>query len=134
MKKISNRTDWYGCTAYSSPNPAVGDCYPSVPQAQEEGGCPCYAGKYGTFSGNADPYTLTDVDIMNEPEVPAPDVSEPEMVSPVEQRGNHHANRRGNGDSPQKEPKEKFLKRKGPRRRLLKGRTEKGDGKAERED
>lgn len=53
--------------------------------------------------GNADPYTLTDVDIMNEPEVPAPDVSEPEMVSPVEtKRGNHHANRRGNGDSPQK--------------------------------
>ena len=33
--------------------------------------------------GNADPYTLPAVDIMNEPEVPAPAVSEPEMVSPV---------------------------------------------------
>ena len=34
--------------------------------------------------GNADPYTLTDIDIMNEPEAPAPDVSEPETVPPVE--------------------------------------------------
>ena len=34
--------------------------------------------------GNADPYTLTDVDIMNEPEAPAPDVSEPEVIPSVD--------------------------------------------------
>lgn len=34
--------------------------------------------------GNADPYTLTDVDIMNEPEAPAPDISEPEPVPAVD--------------------------------------------------
>ena len=54
------------------------------PQAQEEGGVPVMLGNTELSQGNADPYTLTDVDIMNEPEVPAPDVSEPEMVSPVE--------------------------------------------------
>ena len=54
------------------------------PQAQEEGGVPVMLGNTELSQGNADPYTLTDVDIMNEPEVPAPDVSESEMVSPVE--------------------------------------------------
>ena len=54
------------------------------PQAQEEGGVPVMLGNTELSQGNADPYTLTDVDIMNEPEAPAPDISEPEMVSPVE--------------------------------------------------
>jgi TonB family protein len=45
------------------------------PQAQEEGGVPVMLGNTELSQGNADPYTLTDVDIMNEPEVPAPDVS-----------------------------------------------------------
>lgn len=54
------------------------------PQVQEEGGVPVMLGNTELSQGNADPYTLTDVDIMNEPEAPAPDVSEPEPVPPVE--------------------------------------------------
>lgn len=54
------------------------------PQVQEEGGVPVMLGNTELSQGNADPYTLTDVDIMNEPEAPAPDVSEPETVPPVE--------------------------------------------------
>ena len=54
------------------------------PQVQEEGGVPGMLGNTELSQGNADPYTLTDIDIMNEPEAPAPDVSEPETVPPVE--------------------------------------------------
>ena len=54
------------------------------PQVQEEGGVPVMLGNTELSQGNADPYTLTDIDIMNEPEAPAPDVSEPETVPPVE--------------------------------------------------
>ena len=54
------------------------------PQVQEEGGVPVMLGNTELSQGNADPYTLTDTDIMNEPEAPAPDVSEPETVPPVE--------------------------------------------------
>lgn len=54
------------------------------PQVQEEGGGPVMLGNTELSQGNADPYTLTDIDIMNEPEAPAPDVSEPETVPPVE--------------------------------------------------
>lgn len=54
------------------------------PQLQEEEGVPVMLGDAELSQGNADPYTLTDVDIMNEPEAPAPDVPEPEAVPPVE--------------------------------------------------
>ncbi len=54
------------------------------PQVQEEGGVPVMLGNTELSQGNADPYTLTDVDIMNEPEAPAPDVPEPEVVPPIE--------------------------------------------------
>ena len=54
------------------------------PQVREEGGVPVMLGNTELSQGNADPYTLTDIDIMNEPEAPAPDVSEPETVPPVE--------------------------------------------------
>ena len=54
------------------------------PQVQEEGGVPVMLGNTELSQGNADPYTLTDIDIMNEPEAPAPDVSEPVTVPPVE--------------------------------------------------
>lgn len=54
------------------------------PQVQEEGGVPVMLGNTELSQGNADPYTLTDVDIMNEPEAPAPDVAEPEVVPPVD--------------------------------------------------
>ena len=65
------------------------------PQAQEEGGVPVMLGNTELSQGNADPYTLTDVDIMNEPEVPAPDVSEPEM-------GFSRRNKRGKSSRKQK--------------------------------
>ena len=54
------------------------------PQMQEEGGVPVMLGNTELSQGNADPYTLTDVDIMNEPEAPAPDISEPEPVPAVD--------------------------------------------------
>ena len=54
------------------------------PEVQEEGGVPVMLGNTELSQGSADPYTLTDVDILNEPEAPAPDVSEPETVPPVE--------------------------------------------------
>ena len=52
----------------------------SLPQVQEEGGVPVMLGNAELSQGNADPYTLTDVDILNEPEAPAPDAPEPETV------------------------------------------------------
>lgn len=41
------------------------------PQAQEEGGVPVMLGEVEEASGNADSYTLTDVDVLGEPEQPA---------------------------------------------------------------
>ncbi len=104
-----------------APYPAAGDCYP--PSAGSgRGGCSCYAGKYRAFSGNADPYTLTDMDVINEPEAPAPDVSEPETDPPVEAKdGNHRADEEETVAVPKKESlKQKPLKKKNPRRKLLK--------------
>lgn len=56
----------------------------SRPQVQEEGGVPVMLGNTELSQGNSDPYTLTDVDIMNEPEAPASEVSEPEPVPSVD--------------------------------------------------
>ena len=57
----------------------------SQPEAQEEGGVPVMLGNMEMAQGNADPYTLTDVDIMDEPQLPT-EVSAPEPVPtpPVE--------------------------------------------------
>jgi len=57
----------------------------SKPKAQEEGGVPVMLGNMEMAQGNADPYTLTDVDILDEPQLPT-EVSVPEPVStpPVE--------------------------------------------------
>lgn len=52
----------------------------SLPQVQEEGGVPVMLGNAELSQGNADSYTLTDIDILNEPEAPAPDAAEPETV------------------------------------------------------
>ncbi len=52
----------------------------SSPKEQEEGGVPVMLGQTELSQGNADPYTLTDVDILSEPEAPAPDVSESEAI------------------------------------------------------
>ena len=57
----------------------------SKPEVQEEGGVPVMLGNMEMAQGNADPYTLTDVDILDEPQLPT-EVSAPEPVStpPVE--------------------------------------------------
>ena len=57
----------------------------SKPKAQEEGGVPVMLGNMEVVQGSADPYTLTDVDILNEPKQ-STDVSIPEPVPtpPVE--------------------------------------------------
>ena len=57
----------------------------SKPEVQEEGGVPVMLGNMEMAQGNADPYTLTDVDILNEPQLPT-EVSAPEPVPtpPVE--------------------------------------------------
>lgn len=50
------------------------------PQLQEEGGVPVMLGNTVLSQGEADPYTLTDVDIMPEPEASTPEVAEPEAI------------------------------------------------------
>lgn len=57
----------------------------SKPEAQEEGGVPVMLGNMEMAQGNADPYTLTEVDVLDEPQLPT-EVSAPEPVPtpPVE--------------------------------------------------
>ena len=57
----------------------------SKPEMQEEGGVPVMLGNMEMAQGNADPYTLTDVDVLDEPQLPT-EVSAPEPVPtpPVE--------------------------------------------------
>ena len=54
----------------------------SKPKAQEEGGVPVMLGNMELAQGDADPYTLTDVDILNEPQMPS-EVEAPEPVPEV---------------------------------------------------
>jgi TonB family protein len=57
----------------------------SKPKLQEEGGVPVMLGNMEVAQGNADPYTLTDVDILDEPQLPTePTVPEPVPETPVE--------------------------------------------------
>ena len=42
----------------------------SKPKAQEEGGVPVMLGDVELAHGDADPYQLTDVDVLNEPQMP----------------------------------------------------------------
>ena len=51
----------------------------SKPKAQEEGGVPVMLGNMEMAQGDADPYTLTDIDILDEPQLPT-EVSNPEPV------------------------------------------------------
>ena len=51
----------------------------SNPKIQEEGGVPVMLGNMEMEQGDADPYTLTDVDILDEPQLPS-EVSAPEPV------------------------------------------------------
>lgn len=54
-----------------------------TPKAQEEGGVPVMLGEVPASQGNADPYTLTDVDIWEEPEIPT-EVAQSESVPEIE--------------------------------------------------
>ena len=54
-----------------------------TPKAQEEGGVPVMLGEVPASQGNADPYTLTDVDIWEEPEIPT-EVAQSEPVPEIE--------------------------------------------------
>lgn len=57
----------------------------SQPKAQEEGGVPVMLGNAEMAQGNADPYTLTDVDILDEPQLPTEQtVPEPVPTPPAE--------------------------------------------------
>lgn len=49
------------------------------PKAQEEGGVPVMLGNMEMAQGNSDPYTLTDVDILDEPQLPT-EMTVPEPV------------------------------------------------------
>ena len=51
----------------------------SKPKAQEEGGVPVMLGNMEMAQGDANPYTLTDVDVLDEPQMPA-EASVPEPV------------------------------------------------------
>ena len=51
----------------------------SKPQVQEEGGVPVMLGNMEMAQGKADPYTLTDVDVLDEPQLPT-EVSAPTPV------------------------------------------------------
>ena len=51
----------------------------SKPQVQEEGGVPVMLGNMEMAQGKADPYTLTDVDVLDEPQLPT-EVSAPKPV------------------------------------------------------
>ena len=87
------------------------------PQVQEEGGVPVMLGNTELSQGNADPYTLTDIDIMNEPEAPAPDVSEPETVPPVETKEEIITQTEEETVTvPKKEPKREIPKKEKPKK------------------
>lgn len=53
----------------------------SRPAVQEEGGVPVMLGNTEMAAGDADPYTLTEVDVLPQPESAVP--SEPEMTEPA---------------------------------------------------
>ena len=56
----------------------------SKPKMQEEGGVPVMLGNMEVAQGNADPYTLTDVDVLDEPQLPTETtVPEPVPETPV---------------------------------------------------
>ena len=102
------------------------------PQVQEEGGVPVMLGNTELSQGNADPYTLTDIDIMNEPEAPAPDVSEPETVPPVEAKEEIITQTEEETVAvPKKEPKKETPKKEKPKKETPKKETKKETPKKE---
>ena len=104
------------------------------PQVQEEGGVPVMLGNTELSQGNADPYTLTDIDIMNEPEAPAPDVSEPETVPPVEAKEEIITQTEEETVAvPKKEPKKEKPKKETPKKDVPKKEAVKPKEKTEAE-
>jgi len=59
----------------------------SKPKMQEEGGVPVMIGNMEMAQGNADPYTLTDVDLLDEPQLPTETIVPDPVIpdNPVEQ-------------------------------------------------
>lgn len=59
----------------------------SKPKMQEEGGVPVMIGNMEMAQGNADPYTLTDVDVLDEPQLPTETIVPDPVIpdNPVEQ-------------------------------------------------
>mgnify|MGYP000479536799 FL=1 len=61
-------------------------CSLTRPEIQEEGGVPVMLGNTQMAQGDADPYTMTEVDVLPQPEtsVPEPEVTpEPEVKQPM---------------------------------------------------
>lgn len=50
-----------------------------LPPEQEEGGVPVMLGNMETGEGDADPYMLTEVDVLSQPEATEPEASQPEV-------------------------------------------------------
>lgn len=56
----------------------------TLPEKQEEGGVPVMMGDTELAQGEADPYTLTEVDVLPQPEAAQPEMTaEPEVADPV---------------------------------------------------
>ena len=54
----------------------------TLPEKQEEGGVPVMLGNTELAQGEADPYTMTEVDVLPQPETVQPEVVQPEVVEP----------------------------------------------------
>ena len=50
----------------------------AVPEKQEEGGVPVMMGNTDLAQGSSDPYTMTEVDVVSEPQPETPSVPEPQ--------------------------------------------------------
>ena len=55
----------------------------TLPEKQEEGGVPVMLGDTELAKGDADPFTLTEVDVLPQPEPVQPEVAQPEVAEPV---------------------------------------------------
>ena len=57
----------------------------SIPAQQEEGGVPVMLGNTEMATGDADPYTLTEVDVLPQPQTtpPMPEITEPSPEQPM---------------------------------------------------
>ena len=97
----------------------------SKPKAQEEGGVPVMLGNMEMAQGNADPYTLTDVDILDEPQLPT-EVSAPEPVPtpPVESemitQEDEPTVAVPKKETPKPTPKKEAVKKETPKKELVK--------------